>query len=101
MINIVRTYYPNGHIHSEKIYESDNLTTENYYHDNGNMHITIPYAHGCRNGVEKLYNYDGSLSQEMTWSNDELHGYLYCYDNNIITRIMLYKYDDIVDDYYP
>ncbi len=100
MINIVRTYHPNGNVEREKIYDGDNLTEDNFYYNNGNLHITIPYAHGCRNGVEKVYNPDGSLSQEMTWHNDELHGYLYCYENNIITRVMLYKYDEIVDDVY-
>jgi antitoxin component YwqK of YwqJK toxin-antitoxin module len=98
MLTIERTHHTNGNVFTEKIYDGDNLTEENYYYENGNLHITIPYKHGCKNGAEKLYNADGSLSQEMTWVNDELHGYVYCYDNNILTRVILYKYDEIVDD---
>lgn len=100
MLNIVRTYHLNGNVEREQIYDGDNLTEDNYYWNNGNLHISIPYKHNYKHGVEKVYNPDGSLSIEMTWQNDELNGYLYCYENNILTRVMLYRHDEIVDDVY-
>lgn len=43
-------------------------------YDNGKIHYEIPYVNDKKNGLYKIYNYDGSILYETPYVNDNVHG---------------------------
>ncbi|PIS01794.1 MAG: hypothetical protein COT84_00260 [Chlamydiae bacterium CG10_big_fil_rev_8_21_14_0_10_35_9] len=98
IVTVRKTYHPNGQLQSESHFVNNQLhgpqtkytvtgkpLLEQYFHNgaldglkkqyrNGKKVLEIPYVMGQKNGVEKHYDLDGTLTAEIPYENNIKHG---------------------------
>ena len=92
-------FYPNRNIQTQHVLENNNIVEIIVYHENGGIRNTVPYADDCIHGTEKFFDEKGNLSMTIEWSNGELHGYTYAYNNGILEYGKLYRYNELIAEW--
>jgi len=64
-------YYPNGNVNVEYLYDKNGQITGSVkiYYPEGQIYSTEEYENGKQNGITKVYNEDGTQSNEIVYSN--------------------------------
>jgi antitoxin component YwqK of YwqJK toxin-antitoxin module len=80
---VVREYFPNGKLRSEKTLDPDLADgTSHAWFSNGNLKWEIKWNHGLPNGKATLHYPSGALRASLLFSNGRLQPSAKCWDEN-------------------
>lgn len=73
-IGIYRSYYPNGKLKYEFLFDKNGKRTgqQKYYYENGNLLLVGNFKKGFEDGVFKEYENDGSAKSEVIYKNGKI-----------------------------
>ena len=76
-------YYENQTVQEEYYFRCGALHgQQRRFYKNGKLAKTIPYSYGYRNGIGKLYDENGNLTQKVTFKNDSIIGEIQSFDKS-------------------
>ncbi len=82
--DVKKTYYPNGKLQEQAIYNSDGQKNglDEKHNDQGITVETTMYVNGKKNGLSKLFFDDGKVKLEQHFTDDRLNGIQKTYNEN-------------------
>ena len=66
----VKTYYSDGKLRKEVVYQKDKIILYTTYHENGMLETRINLKNGLKNGVCEVFYSNGQLESDMMYKND-------------------------------
>jgi len=98
------TYYKNGSVKDEKIFDGEELIISRTFHKNGQLADEIFYKNGVPHGVRTQFNENGVLQKAYSLVNGENHGlyksYFYDGSPSVIANYVNGKYHGVYQQFF-